>query len=135
MTEETKCELCGNPVEQQKEPARCEPCLWIADIIEACRRLTKLVEGVDFATFASGTEAGIVLNANAQMHLYHHIGTGAQQQSPEARKRFPGVDWELLDSFSDNNEMGMWGWPQAPTPEEIWKFILEEAPILVAKLR
>ncbi len=60
---------------------------------------------------------------------------GAKRQPPEARKRFPGVDWERLDEFSDDNETGTWGWPQPPTPEEIWKFIHEEAPILVEKLR
>jgi uncharacterized protein with HEPN domain len=126
MTEKTKCELCGKP-----GSARCESCLWIADIIEACRRLTKLVEGVDFVTFA----ADICKNGVAQLHLYHHVGEGAKQQSSEARKRFSGVDWARLDKFSDDNETGTWGWPQAPTPEEIWKFIHEEAPILVEKLR
>jgi uncharacterized protein with HEPN domain len=137
-TEESKrtCELCGDPGEQHKEhSARCEPCLWIDDIIEACARLTKLVEKVDFSTFASGEPDGICLNGIAQLHLYHHVGEGAKRQPPEARKRFPGVDWERLDEFSDDNETGTWGWPQPPTPEEIWKFIHEEAPILVEKLR
>jgi uncharacterized protein with HEPN domain len=136
-TEESKrtCELCGNPgtITQHKEwySARCEPCLWIADIIEACERLTKLVKEVDFATFA----ASVRLTAEAQLHLYHHVGEGAKRQSPEARKRFPGVDWARLDKFSDDNETGTWGWPQAPTPKEIWKFIHDEAPTLVEKLR
>ena len=83
------CVLCGAPGELEETSrhwffARCESCLWLADMEEACRRLEALVKGVKKSTFVRA----IGLVAVAKCHVCKHLGEGASFQSREVRKRF-----------------------------------------------
>ena len=143
------CEMCGDPgkLEESRDhwlSVRCLPCAWLDDMAEACRRLAAIFEGKDIATFVAD-RADVEV---AKYHIRCHLGTGASHQSPERRARLPGVGWAKLDLWAtidstDKMEQTEGDFTMEEleamifrvSPEDLWKFIHEDVPVIKDALR
>jgi uncharacterized protein with HEPN domain len=88
------------------------------------RRIGKLVEGLDLATFS----ANEMIQDAVRLALVD-IGHAAAGQPSKSRERLPGIGWDRLEHFKD--AAAVKGMPV----DELWRFASEEAPVLERKLR
>ena len=125
---ERTCEVCGEPGTHEERhrwwSVRCGPCDQIGEIVAACERIEKLVEGLGLAAFAVDE-----ITQDAVRLALVGIGHAAACQPPAARARLPGVDWDRLERFKDAKAI------KAMPVDELWRFCIEEAPVLGRKLR
>ena len=121
-TEESKrtCEICGDAGTLEKRgdnvAVRCEPCDWLDDMVESCRRLAGKRLATDAATDA------------AKFHILH-LGEAAKHQTQERRARLPGVDYKRLEGFQSVPLV------VAMTKADLRRFIREEVPALAEAVR
>ena len=94
------------------------------EIVAACERIEKLVEGLGLAAFAVDE-----ITQDAVRLALVGIGHAAACQPPAARARLPGVDWDRLERLKDAKAI------KAMPVDELWRFAIEEAPELGRKLR
>lgn len=123
------CEVCGEPGKHEARlrgwwSVRCEPCAWLDDMEEACRLLADCAEGLDLAAFATAEN-----RPDAARHHVQHLGEAASYQSPERRKRLPGVSWKRLDTFRPVSAV------MTMSAAELLAFIRDEVPALAEALR
>lgn len=125
------CEVCGVQGSYKTLGPRvgvlCEPDAWLIDGEEACQRLTEIAKG---RASAKRARREILLDA-AKLHI-RRLGEVARHQSPRRRAKFPGVDWELLDTFRAMT--GITGAP-AMTEAQIYRFVQDEVPTIAKALR
>jgi len=151
--EESKrtCELCGQPSPDGPRTnihkwvsVRCESCGWLDDMVLACDFLSTIVAGKTRETFAADFGALV----EAKYHITRHLGQGASHQPENVREVFPAVDWSKLDLWAtiDSTEKiekagdnltreELEAMIFRVTPEDLWKFITEDVPIIRAALR
>jgi hypothetical protein len=114
------CEVCGEAGTLEKRgdhvAVRCEPCVWLDDMEEACRRLA--------GKKVSSDEAMDAARLNIQ-----HLGEAASHQTPERRARLPGIDWKRLDDFRPVSVV------VAMSTADVRRFIRNEVPALAEALR
>jgi uncharacterized protein with HEPN domain len=128
--EESKrtCEVCGAPGAYKKRDHHvsplCEPCEWIEEIVEACRRLACYPAKMDFAAFAAHAT-----RLDACKRHVQHLGEAASHQSPARRARLPGINWQRLDAFRPVSVVA------SMSAVEVWGFIRDEVPALAEALQ
>jgi uncharacterized protein with HEPN domain len=139
------CELCGQPSPGPQAnikgwvTVRCDSCLWLNDMAQACGFLTKIAEGKTQETFVA--DFGAVVEA--KYHITRHLGVGTAHQPDEVKKRFPDINWAKLDLWAtidstDKMEQAEGDFTREEleamifrvSPEEIWKFITEDVPVI-----
>jgi uncharacterized protein with HEPN domain len=64
---------------------------YLADILKAAKAIRRFVEGVSQDDFLANEEKYEAVNRKFEI-----IGEAARHLSPEARKAFPGVPWNLV---------------------------------------
>ena len=121
------CEVCGELGTHKKRGHHvsviCVPCEWLDEIVEACLRLRECVQDVTLPVFA----ADLVHLEAARRHV-QHLGEAASHQSPERRAKFPGIEWDRLDSFRPI--YGSDGRLNILSPEQIWNLVRDDVPVL-----
>jgi uncharacterized protein with HEPN domain len=79
---------------------------------------------LDLAAFATAEN-----RPDAARHHVQHLGEAASYQSPERRKRLPGVSWKRLDTFRPVSAV------MTMSAAELLAFIRDEVPALAEALR
>ena len=125
---ERTCMVCGEPGTSEKRgrwvTVLCGPCVQLFEMSETCRSIAERLEGLDLAAFTSNEFAQDAI----RMELLC-IGHAAASQPPASRARLPGIDWERLEKLKEAKAV-----KDMPL-EELWRFAIEEAPVLGRKLR
>jgi len=143
------CELCGQPSPGPQTinrwvSVRCDSCGWLDDMVLACGFLSNIAAGKTQEAFVADFGAVVV----AKNHITMHLGVGASHQSEEVRKRFPHVDWAKLDLWATIDSIEKMAQAEGNftreeleamifqvSPEDIWKFIHEDVPVIEEALR
>jgi uncharacterized protein with HEPN domain len=139
------CELCGQPSPGPQTnvnhwvTVRCDSCGWLDDMVLACGFLSEIAAVETLEAFAADIGA-VVMSKN---HITRHLGVGAAHQPEEVRKRFPAIDWAKLDLWAtidstDKMEQAQCDFTKEEleamifqvSPEDIWKFIHEDVPVI-----
>jgi len=125
---ERTCMICGEPGTNKKRglwvTVLCEPCVQLFEISETCRSIAERLEGLDLAAFTSNEFVRDVIRMELAC-----LGHAAACQPPASRARLPDIEWDRLEHFKD--AAAVKGMPV----EELWRFAIEEAPVLGRKLR
>lgn len=123
------CEICGAPgvlIDNGRGwlCVRCDPCEWLDEMEEACRRLEYGAKDTDLKTFAADP-----IRLDASRRHVQHLGEAAKHQPPERRARLPGILWERLDAVRPVRAVKAMG------ARELWAFIRRQVPAIARALR
>ncbi len=108
-------------------------------MVLACGFLREIAAGKTRKVFVADIGA-VVMSKN---HITRHLGVGAAHQPEKVRKRFPAIDWAKLDLWAtidstDKMEQAEGDFTREEleamifqvSPENIWKFIHEDVPVI-----
>jgi uncharacterized protein with HEPN domain len=70
--------------------------LYLADMLEACRKVGRFVAGMDQAAFLSDEKTYDAVLRNVQI-----IGEAAKRIGPDTRSKVPSLDWRKVAGFRD----------------------------------
>jgi uncharacterized protein with HEPN domain len=125
---ERTCLVCGEPGTSEKRgrwvTVLCGSCVQLFEISETCKSIAERLESLDLASFAVNEVAQDAI----RMELLC-LGHAAACQTPASRARHPDIGWDKLEQFKDAAIV------KAVPVEELWRFSIEEAPVLGRKLR
>ena len=73
-----------------------DPGLFLQDILEACAKLTQLIDGVDLRAFSEDWRT-----RDAVLHNLEVIGEAVKRIPEELKTKAPGIPWRRIAGFRD----------------------------------